>query len=423
VAYRARIFGDNPLYKILSDHWQNFVGAYDERFQHACGVLRGTAKRVVNRFLDCGNPTNGFARIKCSSCGAERLLHFSCKTRGCCPSCQARMAEEWARWFADELSEPVFHRQMVFTVPKILRPCFLYDRKLLTELSRAAHRAVSRFVDMTAGAGVRPAMAIVKHTFGEGVRFHPHLHALVTSGGWDRSRVWRPVPTWDQGVLRELFEIEVFRFLRKRGLLSRERMELILSWPHSGFNVHVGEAVAPDDKISLARVARYMLRASVVMSRISYDRDHATVRIDPHGPHSEDPIELDVLDFIARLSVHIPEPHERLVLYYGLYSNASRQRRVSNGRHETSACPADQFDGDESEWLKTRRTRWAQLIRKVWQEDPLLCPRCGGTMRIISFITEQGVIDKILRHIGFKHADTPPPLYHPPPQLCRSPLG
>jgi hypothetical protein len=67
--------------------------------------------------------------------------------------------------------------------------------------------------------------------------------------------------------------------------------------------------------------------------------------------------------------------------------------------------------------------RWAQLIRKVWQEDPLLCPRCGGTMRIISFITDQTVIDKILRHIAFKHADTPPPRYHPPPQLCRSPLG
>ena len=282
---------------------------------------------------------------------------------------------------------------------------------------------MSRFAEMTAGAGVHPAMAIVKHTFGEGVRFHPHLHALVTSGGWDRNRSWHPVPMWEQGVLRELFEIEVFRFLRKRELLSRERMELILSWPHSGFNVHIGEAVAPDDKISLTRVARYMLRASVVVSRISYDRTRAMVRIDPHGPHSEGPLDLDVLDFIARLSVHIPEPHERLVLYYGLYSNASKQRRVSSSRDKTPGCPADHSNGDESEWLKTRRTRWAQLIRKVWQEDPLLCPRCGGTMRIISFITEQGVIDKILRHIGFKHADTPPPRYHPPPQLCRSPLG
>jgi hypothetical protein len=270
---------------------------------------------------------------------------------------------------------------------------------------------------MTAGAGVRPAMVVVKHTFGEGVRFHPHLHALVTSGGWDQSRSWHPMETWDQSVLRELFEIEVFRFLRKRELLSRERMELIRSWPHSGFNVHVGEAVAPDDKISLTRVARYMLRASVVMSRISYDRTRATVHIDPHTPHSKGPFDLDVLDFIAGLSVQIPEAHERLVHYYGLYSNAFRQRRVSHSRHKTSACPADHSDDNESEWSRSRRIRWAKLIRQVWQEDPLLCPRCGGSMRIISFITDQRVIDKILRHIGYKHADMPPPRYHPPPTL------
>ena len=155
-------------------------------------------------------------------------------------------------------------------------------------------------------------------------------------------------------------------------------------------------------------------------SRIRHDRDQATVRIDPHGAHNEGCLDLD---FIARLTVQIPESHERLVHYYGLYSNASRQRRVSNGRHETSACPADHSDGDESEWRRSRRIRWAKLTRQVWQEDPLLCSRCGGTMRIISFITDGAVIDKILRHIGYKHADTPPPRYHPPPQLCRSPLG
>jgi hypothetical protein len=59
----------------------------------------------------------------------------------------------------------------------------------------------------------------------------------------------------------------------------------------------------------------------------------------------------------------------------------------------------------------------------VWLEDPLLCPRCSGAMRIISIITDQTVIDKILRHIGFTCPGTPPPWYHPPPQLCGSALG
>jgi hypothetical protein len=166
-----------------------------------------------------------------------------------------------------------------------------------------------------------------------------------------------------------------------------------------------------------------MLRAPVVLARLAYDRDRATVRIDSHGTRADGGLAMDVLDFIARLTVQIPESHERLVLYYGLYSNASRQRRVSSSRDKTSACPADQPDGDECEWQRSRRIRWAKLIRQVWQEDPLLCPRCGGTMRIISFITDGAVIDKILRHIGYKHPDTPPPRYHPPPQPCRLPLG
>lgn len=43
MAYCARIFGDNPLHRILNDHWRNFVDAYEERFQHACGVVQGSS--------------------------------------------------------------------------------------------------------------------------------------------------------------------------------------------------------------------------------------------------------------------------------------------------------------------------------------------------------------------------------------------
>jgi hypothetical protein len=49
-------------------------------------------------------------------------------------------------------------------------------------------------------------------------------------------------------------------------------MGLIRSWPHSGFTVYVGGAVSPDDKTTLARIARYMLRAPVVLARLAYDR-------------------------------------------------------------------------------------------------------------------------------------------------------
>ncbi|MFO7915995.1 MAG: hypothetical protein R6U43_09945 [Candidatus Krumholzibacteriales bacterium] len=85
--------------------------------------------------------------------------------------------------------------------------------------------------------------------------------------------------------------------------------------------------------------------------------------------------------------------------------------------------PATGFSrSGESEYSRSKRIRWAKLIAKVWKEDPLLCSKCGGKMRIISFITDTVVIDKILRHIGWNYCDQPPPRYHPPPHLCTSPL-
>ena len=44
--------------------------------------------------------------------------------------------------------------------------------------------------------------------------------------------------------------------------------------------------------------------------------------------------------------------------------------------------------------------KWRELIKKVWEADPLLCPRCQREMRIISLIDDQAVIERILRHLG-----------------------
>ena len=50
---------------------------------------------------------------------------------------------------------------------------------------------------------------------------------------------------------------------------------------------------------------------------------------------------------------------------------------------------------------KEFRRSWARLIQKIYEVDPLICPKCQGTMRIINFIEELDIIEKILRHLGF----------------------
>jgi len=57
-----------------------------------------------------------------------------------------------------------------------------------------------------------------------------------------------------------------------------------------------------------------------------------------------------------------------------------------------------------------RRTGWAEMIRKAYEVDPMVCPRCGGLMKIIAFLTDYAVVDRIISHVKLTFvAERPPP--------------
>jgi len=77
----------------------------------------------------------------------------------------------------------------------MLRPYFLHHRELLGELSRAARETVLELMIAAVGdETIRPGMVAVVQTAGDMGNFHPHVHALVSRGGWTRDGKWMPVP-------------------------------------------------------------------------------------------------------------------------------------------------------------------------------------------------------------------------------------
>jgi ribosomal protein S27E len=119
--YRPRHPERTVLYRVLFHHFEQFLIEYERRFEREYGYFRPVVREVVERYLDCGNPRSGFARIRCPDCHGEHLLTFSCKTRGFCPSCHAKRLEEWGEWVRETLLLDVPHRQVVLTIPKTLR--------------------------------------------------------------------------------------------------------------------------------------------------------------------------------------------------------------------------------------------------------------------------------------------------------------
>jgi hypothetical protein len=72
--------------------------------------------------------------------------------------------------------------------------------------------------------------------------------------------------------------------------------------------------------------------------------------------------------------------------------------------------PGNQDGGRADEFARQVRSSWARLIKKVYEADPLVCPRCSGPLKIISLIDDGPVIEKILCHLKlWDRQERPPP--------------
>jgi ribosomal protein S27E len=387
---------------VLFHFFDRFLAEYESRFEKQYGFLRPIIKDVVERYLDCGNPRCGFARIRCPDCHAEHLLMFSCRTRGFCPSCHAKRLEEWGEWMREALLLDVPHRQVVFTIPRMLRIFFKYNRKLLGSLCRLALRSLIHYFAAVTGSELVPGVIAAIQTFGDRINFHPHLHFLGTEGGVDEAGIFHKIPRIDDARLAELFAREVVGFLVHKELLSPDWADRLLSWRHTGFNVH--SRVRAKTKKEAERVGKYMIRPLLSLERLSLDERSGQVGY-RYGKEAQ--VErMDYLEFIARVTSHIPEKGQVTVRYYGLYANAHRGKVK-----KASRVPVSQ--GLMEEELRPIPSKgWAEMIRKVYEVDPLVCPKCGGQMKIISFLTDWDVVDRIIDHLKLTFvAERPPPAH------------
>ena len=158
------------------------------------------------------------------------------------------------------------HRHFVFSIPKILRRYFLYDRKLLAALSRCAWESLKGFIqDAVPENDPIPGAVIAMQTFGDFLGFNPHCHILVTDGCFYGGKgMFRVAPPLELKKLEALFRHNVFRMLLAKGKITCELIAMHSSWKHSGFNVFCGNRISPSDDTAMENLARYIIRASLL---------------------------------------------------------------------------------------------------------------------------------------------------------------
>ncbi len=188
-------------------------------------------RQVIYRYLHCGNLHNGFARVKCADCGHEYLLAFSCKRRHFCPSCHHKRVVEFGEWLCGHVLKTVPHRHFVLRIPKILRRYFLYDRSLLSELSRCAWESLRTLLEQAVPRDdAVPGAVIAIQTFGDFLGFNPHCHILCTDGCFYGRGMFRVVPALKMEHLEMIFRHNVFKMLLSKGKITEDLVRMLLCW-------------------------------------------------------------------------------------------------------------------------------------------------------------------------------------------------
>jgi hypothetical protein len=146
-----------------------------------------------------------------------------------------------------------------------------------------------------------------------------------------------------------------------------------------------------------------MIRPLLCLERLSLDERTGQVGY-RYGKEARETERMDYLEFIARVTSHIPDKGQVTVRYYGLYANAHR------GKVRKASLGPSPLRMVEEELRPLPAKGWAEMIRKVYEVDPMVCPQCGGKMRVIAFLTDYAVVDRIIDHLKLTFiAERPPP--------------
>lgn len=289
---------------------------------------------------------------------------------------------------------------------------------------------ISDFYREVAGKEIHTGMVIAHQTFGDMLRWNPHFHAILLEGGFDDDGTFVYLPFSGLEKMTEYFRRTVLEFFTDKKLLTEQFARNMLSWKHSGFSID--NSVRILDERSRENLAQYLARPPVSLKKIHYEGFKGRVLFHTHyNEYFKENVHMfNACDFLAELTQHIPPKGVQLIRRYGLYSSRIKgawdsmphvaerapdgwkiqhENRMGTSEHGYFGLNEDTGFSDDSPDTHAYKKAWARLLSKVYEIDPMICPKCGSEMKVIAIIQQPAEIDRILRHL-VKQGRPPPGL-------------
>jgi hypothetical protein len=303
----------------LGDIFRQYGPQYLQR--HA-DRLSASQRQALHAIAVCRTEALGGHVYRCAACGEMLYSYHSCRNRHC-PQCQHAAAQRWLQEQQDLLL-PVPYFLLTFTLPAELRSIAQQQPRLIYNLLfRASAAAAQELARDPRFIGGQLGLIGILQTWARNLTYHPHIHYLVPSGGWDpTTQTWRPAhPDFLLPVkaLSVLFRAKFRDGLRKHPLFQHIPASV---WPQD-WVVHclsVGTG-AP----ALKYLAPYVFQVAISNKRIvSLENDQVSFIYTDARTRQRQTCTLDALAFIDRFLQHVLPKGFCKVRYYGCFSPSQR---------------------------------------------------------------------------------------------------
>ena len=174
----------------------------------------------------------------------------------------------------------------------------------------------------------------------------------------------------------------------------------------AGFSIHAGVCVPANRRGRLESLCRYVARPPLATERLSIDEQGRILYALRHPYGGKTHAVFTPRTLLERLCAMVPFPRRHLLTYHGVLAPASSWRNdvvpdPPRGTRYADAASSPAANGR----ARDRRYRWAELMRRAFEVDVLIC-ECGAEREVIACITDRAVARRILRHLGLP--DEPP---------------
>ena len=341
--------------------------------------------KAANAILRCRTAVLGGHSDRCS-CGYTRISYNSCRNRSC-PKCGSLKKEAWIEGRLCNIVD-VRHFHAVFTVPSAFNALALANKEVFYNLLfKVSTETVKVLAADKKHLGALPGMTAVLHTWGKNLAFHPHIHMIVTGGGYSATG-------WKQGGKK--FFLPVRAMSKKfRGLfvssLRKAYQKGGITFEKDEFNTLLDTVMGKEWVVYCKKpfkgsqgvyryLGSYTHRTAITNSRlveVTAERTTFTYK-DYKDKGRQKLMVLANEEFIRRFLLHVLPRGFTRIRHYGIYASANKNTKLARCMVMT-----------KTKRHVPRRETMQETVLRLYKVNLSVCPECGRLLS--SSILQPGI--------------------------------